>query len=235
MAIGIIVASYKVFMRLVYEFVFTGKEIFTKTLDLKKTSNSRKFMYYTFIPYIFMIVYAIPLGNGANIFSVLNSYSYDGNLISEGICFILSASLLLLASLKLKRDEKGSNLSVLCAIVISVGVFFALPVAGLSICCLVVSIAALFGTNRKIAFRYFVSISAPILVVSGIVEIARCVTYVNVISGIIAVVLSGVVSFFACKLLLYVIKNNYLKYFSFYDYAIGAIALFAGIIEIAAK
>lgn len=235
MAIGIIVASYKVFLRLIYEFVFTGKEIFTKTLDLKKTSNSRKFMYFTFIPYIFMLVYAIPLGNGSNVFSVLNSYSYDGNLISEGICFVLTASLLLIASLKLKKEEKGNNLSVLCAIVISVGAFFAIPVAGLSLSCVVISIAVLFNTNRKIAYRYFVSISAPILIVCGIVEIARCVTYVNIISGIIAVVLSGVLAFFASKLLLFVVKKNYLKYFSFYDYAIGAIALIAGIIEIAVK
>ena len=84
-------------------------------------------------------------------------------------------------------------------------------------------------------FRWGVFCTSRCRSFSGIVEIARCVTYVNIISGIIAVVLSGVVSFFACKLLLYVIKNNYLKYFSFYDYAIGAIALFAGIIEIAVK
>lgn len=235
MALGIIIASYKIFMRLIYEFVFTGREIFTKSLDLKKTSNSRRFMYYTFIPYIFMIAYAIPLGKSGNVYSVLNSYSYDGNLLSEGICFIITASLLLAASFKLSKGEKGNNVSALCAVVIAVAAFFAVPVSGLSLCCVVLAFAVLFNTNRKIAYRYFVSISVPILIVKGVVEIAKCVTYVNILTGIIAVVLSAALAFFAAKLLLFVIKKNYLKYFSFYNYTIGAITLITGIIEIAVK
>ena len=105
-AVGIIAAFWKVFLKLIFEFVLTGKEIFTKKLDLKKTANSRKFMYYTFIPYIFMLAYLIPVGS-TNIYGVLHAYAYDGNLVSEGICFLVDAVLLLFAYFRLKKTKKA--------------------------------------------------------------------------------------------------------------------------------
>lgn len=235
MAIGILVAFYKVFIKLIYEFISTGRDIFTKSLNLKKSTNSRRFMYFTFIPYILMLAYIIPLGNDKNVYQMLNSYSYDGNLIAEGVCFIINAALLIFAYMKLLKSDKGIQLSIPCVLVISLAAFFAIPVAGLSLCAVVISLALIFNTNKKIAFRYFVSLSVPVLIVTGIIEIVNCVTYVNIITGIIGVVLAGVLSFFASKLLLFVIKNNYLKYFAYYGFAMGAVTTVIGIVEVIAK
>lgn len=233
MAVGIAAAFYKVFLKLIFEFVSTGRDVFTKKLDLKKTSNSRKFMYYTFIPYIFMLVYVIPVGGGRNIFQLLHSYSYDGNLISEGVSFLINAVLMMIAFIKLSKNEKGGQLSAPAALITSVLVFFSLPVSGLSMCALVISVLALFGVNRKIAFRYFISLSVPVLIVRGIIEIACCVTYVNIITGIIGVAVAGAMAYFVSKLLLFVVKNNYLNYFSYYGFTVGGLSLVIGIIEIA--
>lgn len=232
MAIGIATAFYKIFLKLIFEFVSTGRDLFTRKLDLKKTTNSRKFMYYTFIPYIFMLVYLIPVGGGRNIFELLHSYSYDGNLISESVSFLINAVLLIIAFIKLSKNEKGSQLSAPAVLLTSVLVFFSVPVSGLSMCALVLSVLVLFGVNRKIAFRYFISLSVPILVVRGIIEIACCVTYVNIIAGIIGVVVAGVLAYFVSKLLLFVVKNNYLNYFSYYGFTLGGLSLIIGIIEI---
>lgn len=232
MAIGIAAAFYKIFLKLIFEFVSAGRDLFTRKLDLKKTTNSRKFMYYTFIPYIFMLVYLIPIGGGRNIFELLHSYSYDGNLISEGVSFLINAVLLIIAFVKLSRIEKGGQLSAPAVLLTSVLVFFSVPVSGLSMCALVISVLALFGVNRKIAFRYFISLSVPILVVRGIIEIACCVTYVNIIAGIIGVLVAGVLAYFVSKLLLFVVKNNYLNYFSYYGFTVGGLSLIIGIIEI---
>ena len=233
MAIGIAVAFYKVFAKLILEFITTGKEIFTKSFDIKKTNNSRKFFYYTFIPYIFMLVYIIPVGGGNNVFKLLHSYSYDRNLISEGIAFLINAVLLLFASLKLAKNEKGEQLSAPAVLVTSVLAFFAIPVSGLSFCAVVVCMLAIFGINKKIAFRYFISLSVPVLLVRGIIEIAVCVTYINIIGGIIGVVVAGVLAFFVSKFSLYVLKNNWYKYFSYYAFTVGGLGIIIGIIEVA--
>lgn len=232
MAIGIAAAFYKIFLKLIFEFVSAGRDLFTRKLDLKKTTNSRKFMYYTFIPYIFMLVYLIPIGGGRNIFELLHSYSYDGNLISEGVSFLINAVLLIIAFIKLSKNEKGGQLSAPAVLLTSVLVFFSVPVSGLSMCALVISVLSLFGVNRKIAFRYFISLSVPILVVRGIIEIACCVTYINIIAGIIGVVVAGVLAYFVSKFLLFFVKNNYLNYFSYYGFTVGGLSLIIGIIEI---
>lgn len=233
MAVGIAAAFYKIFLKLIFEFVSTGREVFTKKLDLKKTSNSRKFMYYTFIPYIFMLVYLIPTGSGENIFQMFYAYSYDGNLISEGVCFLITALLLTAACIRPSESKKSAQLSAPAVLTASVMAFFSVSLSGLSMCALVISVLILFGVSPKTAFRYFISLSVPILLVRGIIEIACCVTYVNIITGIIGVVVAGLVSYFASKLLLFVIKNKFLKYFSYYGFTVGGLSLIIGIIELA--
>ena len=180
-----------------------------------------------------MLIYLIPVGGGRNIYSLLDSYSYDGNLISEGICFLINAVLLLLASIKLAKNEKGVQLSAPAVLVTSVLMFFAIPVSGLSVCAVVVSVLALFGINKKIAFRYFISLGVPILLVRGIIEIALCVTYINIVAGIIGVIIAIAFSFFISKLSLYLLKNNFYKFFSYYGFAVGGLSVIIGIIEVA--
>lgn len=232
MAVGLIIAFYKVFLKLILEFVSTVSEVFSRKLDVKKTSNSRKFMYYTFVPYIFMLIYLIPVGGGVNIYELLDSYSYDGNLVSEGVCFLITAVLIVLASTKLSKNEKGSQLSAPAVLITALLVLFAIPISGLSVCAVVLCVLALFGVNRKIAFRYFVSLSVPVLIVRGIIEIALCVTYVNIITGIVGVVIAGALSFFISKLSLNLFKNNKFNYFAYYLFTLGGLSTIIGIIEI---
>ncbi len=234
-ALGIIVAFYKVFLRLILEFVSTWTDIFQKKFNLREAKNSRKFMLLTFIPYVFMLAYLIPAGSKGNIYQLLHSYSYDGNLLSEGACFLVTGAVMFVASYVLGKDEKGKQLNVVNALLISLCLFFAIPISGLSACAAILFVGIILKVNKKIAFRYFVSISAPVLIVTGIIQIATCVTYVPIIEGVIAVVLSGVVAFFASRFLLSFVKDNKAVYFSYYDFAIGFITLVIGIVQIIAK
>ena len=234
-ALGIIVAFYKVFLRLILEFVSTLTDIFQKRFNLREAKNSRKFMLLTFIPYIFMLAYLIPAGSKGNIYQLLHSYSYDGNLLSEGAGFLVTGAIILVASYMLSKDEKGKQLNVVSALVISLCLFFAIPLSGLSVCAAILFVGIILKVKKNIAFRYFVSISAPVLIVSGIIEIVNCVTYVPILEGVIAVVLAGVAAFFLSKLLLSFVKDNKVVYFSYYDLAIGFITLIIGIVQIIAK
>lgn len=231
-AIGITIALYKVFIKLIYEFFMGWSELFKKNLKISESSNSRKFMYLTVIPYVLLPFYLIPIGDKGNIYSILQSVSYDGNVLSEGICFIIIAVLLLISSFKLSKNEKGHPLGLPCALIVSVLLFITLPIAGFSMPVIAICIPILFGVNKKVAFRYFTALSVPMLIIFGIAEIIKCVTYVTIIEGIIAIVIAGAVSFLCAKLLLFVVSKNHLKYFSYYDFAIGGISVLAGVIEL---
>lgn len=236
-AIGIIIAFYKVFIRNFVESVNSFKEIFSKDLKVRRASNSRRFVYFLLISFVPMLLYLIPAGKKGNVYHFLNMLSYDGNLLSEGIAFLVTATLLLFASLTMMKNQenRGNQLSLPIVILLAVSVFAALPVSGLSLSATIISVAVLCNINKNIAFRYFISISVPILVVKGIIEIIVCASYVTIITGIVAVVFSAAAAYFASKLFKAVVSNRHLKYFSYYNYAIGAIAVVTGIVQFIIK
>ena len=231
-AVGIIVAFYKVFIKLIFEFFSGWKDLFTRNLNVRKSTTSRRFMYFTLIPYVFAFLYLIPVDEGTFLYDLMHTVSYDGNLLSEGICFIVTAVLLYVASRKLNKDEKGTPLSLYMVLIIGAALFVTIPIAGLSFCAVVVALAIIMGVNKKVAFRFFIALSAPSLIIMGIIEIVNCATYVTVISGIIAVIISAVTAFFVSKLSLYIFSQNKVKYFSTYNLAVGVIATVVGIFEL---
>ncbi len=230
-ALGITAAFYKVFLRLIYEFINGWKDLFSKQFDLKKAKNSRRFMYLTFVPYFFMLLYFIPAGESGNVFQFLKCRSFDGNLISEGICFLITAGILFAASNIVEKNEKGMQLSLPVALILSLAIFFTVPLAGLSLSAVIIGLGIICNVNKNAALRYFISLSVPILIVGGIIEIAASVTYVTILVGVIGVAVAAVFSFLAIRLLHWIIRNSYIKYFSYYNLAIGTVILITGIIE----
>ena len=236
-AIGIIIAFYKVFMKNIFETVNSFKEMFSKDLRVRRASNSRKFMYFTLISFLPMLLYFVPIGTKGNIYQILNLFSKDSNLLSEGIGFLVTATILLFASLTMmkNKENRGNQLSVPIVIILAIVIFLTLPVSGLSLSAMLISVAILCNINKNIAFRYFVSISVPVLIVKGIIEIVTCASYVNIVTGIVGVVVSAAAAFLVSKLFKAVISNMNLKYFSYYNYAIGVIVLVIGIVQIIIK
>lgn len=234
-AIGILAAFYKVFISLFMEFVNTCKDVWYKNFNIKTAKNSRKFMYYTVIPYVFMLFYLIPAGKKGNLYQLLKSFSYDGNLLLEGICFLFTGLIILLAFFTLQKKQKGTQLSLPIVLILSVAVFLSIPIAGLSLSAMIIAVAIISKVNKNIAYRFFIIISVPVLIVGGIIEIVNCVTYVNIITGIVGVVIAGAASFFISKFFKAILNNSYIKYFSYYNFAVGAIIAVTGIAEIFIK
>ena len=231
-ALGIVAAYYNVFIRQFREFFGGCREIAEKKFDIKKSTHSREFTYYTVIPFFFMPLYLIPLGSGGNVYQLLKSFTVDGNLVSEGICFLFTAAILLLTSSVLKRDTKGKALTLPVVLVLSLMIFVTLPLAGLSLSASVICIAIICGVNRNFAFRYFVCIAVPILFVMGIVEAVTGTMATTFIAGALGVIIAAVVSFFVCRFLKWSLKNIDFKFYSYYNFAIAALATVTGIVEL---
>lgn len=233
-AIGIIAAFYKLFLHLGKNFFTAWNDLFHKRLDIKKSSPQRNFMYMTILSFVPMLFYLIPAGKYGNVYQVFHRTSYDNTLLGEGICIALTGVLLIVTESML--DKKNKSLPpVLQALIIGVIAFLAVPSAGCSLVAGVFCVAFLVGMSDKYAIRYSMVLSAMVLLVMGVIEICIGVTKINIISAIIGVVISAVVSFFAVKLLLYVIKNKSLKFFAWYDIALGLICFVIGIFEIVIK
>lgn len=229
-AVGIVLAMYKTFMRLGKEFFGTFKDLAQKNLKGKK-NNSRHFMYMTLISFLPMILWLIPIGDSF-LFTMLTKTSHNTTLLDDGIFVALTGALLLIAHKQLSLDVNKKNVNVVCAVVIGFFSVLLVPLSGLSLVAGVISVLILFQVSKKLAFNYAFVMSVPVLFVMGIVQI--CIgTSAGIAGGIIGFVISVIISFFAVKVFKYLFGKNQLNFFGIYDLGVGVIALVIGIFQLA--
>lgn len=233
-ALGIIISFYKLFLHLSKNFFAGWNELFHKRLDIKQSSPQRNFMYMTVLSFVPLLVYLMPAGKYGNVYMLFHRTSFNGNLLGEGICFALTGALLIAAQAKLDKRSKPLP-QLLQAVVLGIVALLAVPCAGSSLVAGVFCIALIIGMSDKYALRYSMVLSTMILLVMGVIEICVGVTKVSIISAVIALAVSALTAFFAVKILLYVIKNKNLKFFAWYDIAIGFVCVLIGIFEIVIK
>ncbi len=233
-AIGIVVAFYKLFLCLFKNFTGGWNDLFHKRLDVKNSSHQRKFMYMTILSFVPMLLYLIPAGKYINVYMLFHRTSFNGNLLGEGICIALTGALLIVTAGMLDKKNKALP-QILQALIIGVTAFLALPAAGSSLVAGVFCVGILVGLSDKYALRYSMVMSTMALLVTGIIEICLGVTKISVLSAVIALVVSIVFTFLAVKVFIFIIKNKALKYFAWYDIAIGFICFVIGVFEIIIK
>ena len=235
-ALGLIIVFWKFFLGQSIEFFGGFAELFTKKLDLKATKSRRSFMYMTCISFAFSIFLALPLGKGKNLFFVTRSLSYNGTILDEGIFFCIFAVLIFFTAhfLDSKKDTR-KKITPLMACALGAAAVISICFAGLSPLFCIFASALLLGASKSSAMRYSVNLFVPILIVGGIRELCVAVTSVSFLCAFIALVISAVITFFAFKLLTWVINNNKLRFFAFYDATIGVVCIVTGIVELALK
>lgn len=233
-AVGIVAAFYRLFLHLAKNFFSGWIDLFHKRLDINKSTPQRKFMFMTILSFVPMIFYAIPAGQYGNVYSVFHRMSYNGNLLGEGICIALTGALLIAAASMLDKRNKSLP-QIAQAIVIGITAFLAVPTAGASLIAGVFCIAVILGMSDKYALRYSMVLSAMVLIVMGIIEICAGVTKISIVSAVIGFVISVLVTYFAVKVLIFVIKSKSLKYFAWYDIVLGVLCAVIGIFEIVIK
>lgn len=229
-AIGIIAAFYKMFFYLAKNFFGAWNDLFHKRLDIKNPPSQRKFMLMTILSFVPMLLYLIPAGKYGNIYQFFNRTSYNEFILGEGICIILTGVLLIITQSMIDKRNKTFPAAVQ-ALIIGLTAFIAVPTAGCSLVAGVFCVAVLLGMSDKYAVRYSMVLSVIVLFVTGVIEICVGVTAISIVSAILGIVISAAVTFFAVKILLYVIKNKALKFFAWYDVALGIICLVIGIFQ----
>lgn len=233
-AIGIIAALYKLFLKLFLTFFGEWNDLFHKRIVLKPTTSGRSFMYMTMLSFVPLILYLIPAGKYGNMYFVFHRASYDGNLLGEGLCMALLGALLVVVSSMLnKRFNPLPKWSQ--ALILGVITFLAIPTAGCSLVGGVLCIGVLIGMSDKYALRYSMVMSVMVLIVTGIIEICVGVTTVTFFQVVFALIFSALTAFFAVKMLLFILKKNYLKYIAVYDISVGAVCFIIGIFEVLVK
>ena len=179
-----------------------------------------------------LVLLLVPAGKYGNVYGLFRSMGYNGTLLDEGVFFVLTGGLILLALLQMKKHGPQKNVDWYAALILGFAAAFSLPIAGLSYMGVLFCLGVTMGVARKISYRFAAVSSVLTLLVLGVVEICTCVTYVNIIAGIVAVVLSAAVTYFMVKLMLWILHGGKLKAFAYYDFALAGVCVVVGIFEL---
>lgn len=231
-AVGIVIAMYKIFIILGKEFFGSIRDLTKKQSPIKDAKPSRHFMLMTLLSFLPMLVLLIPVGKGKILYSLLSATQFNKTLLDEGILLALMGALALLVSQRLKKSSNNKNVGVIEALIVGVANVFLVCVSGLSLVFGIFAVLMLLGVAKKPSYRYAMVMSVPVLVVMGIVEIVASVTKVGVVPAIIGIVIAVALSYFVTNVLRVIINKNYIKYFGIYDIALGVIVLVVGIFEL---
>ena len=223
LAIGIAFAIYGIISKMFKEFFAAGRELVTKQLDLKNPSPARSFMYMTLLSFVPLILWCIPLGKGRVLFSVLHKTGFNGVIVDDAIMFLITGAMVLLTSMQM-RSAKRKKVDFKLALIIGFAALFLVPVSGVFL------ILTLSGISRKTAFNYSMILSVPILFVTGVVELCTADVSSGVFAAFVGTLLAVVAGFTVARVFKFTVKKMLYKYYAYYDFAIGAVALIVGIV-----
>ena len=174
-------------------------------------------------------MWCIPLGKGRVLFSVLHKTGFNGVIVDDAIMFLITGAMVLLTSMQM-RSAKRKKVDFKLALIIGFAALFLVPVSGLSLVAGVFLILTLSGISRKTAFNYSMILSVPILFVTGVVELCTADVSSGVFAAFVGTLLAVVAGFTVARVFKFTVKKMLYRYYAYYDFAIGAVALIVGIV-----
>ena len=180
-----------------------------------------------------ILISSVPVGIIGILFEKEVESFFTGNIVLVGSMLLITAALLFFTYFK-KNDSKKS-ISYTDAIIIGLAQALAI-LPGISRSGSTISMALLLNVNREKATKFsFLMVLVPIFgililkSIKGISEISESSTIFlfesSYIVGFISALFSGV---FACKIMLKIVKESKLIYFSVYCLIVGSIGIYFG-------
>lgn len=190
------------------------------------TNSYRKFA-------LMIIISTIPTGIIGVLIEGISDYAAT-TLIFPGICLLITGVVLqisdhLAEGTKTVKSATYTN-AFLVGIAQGVAVLPGLSRSGLTITC-----CQLNQFERRLAVKYAFIMSIPAVLGAAILKLPDALAEeMSVAQGanyVVGIVVAGVVGFFCIKYMLRIISNRGFRYFSWYCFAVGMIAIVAGIIR----
>ena len=180
-----------------------------------------------------ILISSVPVGVVGVLFEKEVESFFTGNIVLVGSMLLITAALLFFTYFK--KDNSKKNISYTDAIVIGLAQALAI-LPGISRSGSTISIALLLNVNREKATKFsFLMVLVPIFgililkSIKGFTEISETTNLIlfesSYIFGFISALFSGV---FACKVMLKIVKESKLIYFSAYCLLVGSIGIYFG-------
>ena len=225
--LAVAIAFWKELWDMIKEFLSMAKEILTGKFDKDNITGSRRLIF-------LFIISLLPLCGFYFITDFYNSLSTDNDIIVEGLCFLLTAALLIVSGKCVKKGgTTAENMSWKQALGMGIMQGIA-PLPGLSRSGSTISTGLILGVSREQAVAFSFIMGVPAVLAANILEVPAALSgevEINWLAAIIGMAVSLIVGIAAIKTVKLLVKNDKFTKFSWYLIPLGIIIVAVGIFE----
>lgn len=226
--IAVMIAFYGEIFDMIKEFFAMAKEIIKGKFDKDNMTGSRRMIF-------LLIISLLPLCFFYFISDFYNSLSTDSDIIVEGLCFLLTAALLIISGRCVKEGgATAENMSWKQALGMGIMQGIA-PLPGLSRSGSTISTGLILGVSRDQAVAFSFIMGVPAVLAANILEVPAALTgevEINWIAALIGMAVSLLVGLAAIKTVKLLVKNDKFTKFAWYLIPLGIIIVGIGIFEL---
>lgn len=205
---------------------------FFKKLSGNKQINYVKVLRTTYRKFVmFVIISTIPTGIIGVVFKKLFNLDNPA-LIVPGIGLLITALLLLTVDSLPKGRKTPKNMRYKDSVIIGIAQGIA-TLPGISRSGTTLTVGVLCGLERKFAVKYSFIMSIPAILGACVLDIKDMLKPENAISSteltyyIVGAIVAAIVGYFSIKVLLALYRNQKIRYFAYYCFTAGIVAIIA--------
>ncbi len=225
--LAVMIAFRKDIFDMIKEFFSMAREIVSGKFDKENMTGSRRMIF-------LLIISLVPLCFFYFISDFYNSLSTDNDIIVEGLCFLLTAVLLIVSGKCVKTGgATAENMSWKQAFGMGIMQGIA-PLPGLSRSGSTISTGLILGVSREQAVAFSFIMGVPAVLAANILEVPAAISgevEINWLAAITGMAVSLIVGIGAIKTVKLLVKNDKFTKFAWYLIPLGVIIVAIGIFE----
>ncbi len=222
---AVFIAFWDTIWDLICEFVRMVKDIFKRQFSFKEMNADRRA--------VLMVILSTAVLFPFYIFKdFFEGFAEDSTIFAEGICFLYTAAILLLADKCSKGNKKLGDITVKDSIF--VGFFQSIALLpGVSRSGSTISAGLFSGFARETAVKYSFILGIPAILGGCLVEVKDAVQTDMSFSWtyILGFVVAAIVGICAIKMVNWLVKTDKFKIFAYYTGVLGAVVIIVSIFE----
>lgn len=222
---AVFIAFWDTIWDLICEFVRMVKDIFKRQFSFKEMNADRRAVLMVILSTAVLIPFYI-------FKDFFEGFAEDSTIFAEGICFLYTAAILLLADKCSKGNKKLGDITVKDSIF--VGFFQSIALLpGVSRSGSTISAGLFSGFARETAVKYSFILGIPAILGGCLVEVKDAVQTDMSFSWtyILGFVVAAIVGICAIKMVNWLVKTDKFKIFAYYTGVLGAVVIIVSIFE----
>lgn len=233
--LAVFIVFYKTILEIFLECFKLVKDVLTGKFSFKNMSEARTMLFMFVISCVPLLVLLIPLPGDMRVMDKLKVFSTDNSILAEGVCFLLTAVLLIAGSWMAKNKLSERKISPKSALGIGIAQLVAAAFPGISRSGSTISTGLIFGLSREYMVKYSFILGIPAILAANAVEIKDAISTgseLNPVAAIVGMITAAAVGVAAIKAIQFLLKKDMFKYFGYYCAAVGVFAIVVSFIEV---